>query len=312
MPSRSLTCNVLVLWSTSTVERTVKMKLAISSLMLCQAVHPIAVLTNNPLHQWYKTRPSVSTVLHRSIFVLVISALATFTVAAPVVVAPGCAGQKLENGNGNCTPCLGIATCAYDVANMQCVNKPGGALPATLTTDKTRCPTLSQIAQENPSVADRQKAAAEFARMKNHIFVGESDPSSGRHTFTAFRAANKDAGRCDKETNLCAFKLTAQTPKTVWDDRAGKYTKQDVEDICTTAITLNLLHNNKAASPGSFAVQTKFGKSICVQHFVTKSNTPSCFPLGIHHATQFPVGKPCTFTGNDANTLTVEVPQGTS
>ncbi|CAL1712068.1 unnamed protein product [Somion occarium] len=241
-----------------------------------------------------------------SILVLVISALATFTVAAPVA---GCAAQKLANGNGNCAPCVAIATCAYDPANLQCVNKPAGALPATLIADRTRCPTLSQIAQENPSVAVRQKATAEFARMRNHIFVGEKDPSSGRHTFTAFRAANKDAGRCDRETNLCAFKLTSTTPKTVWDDRAGKYTQQDVQDMCTTAITLNLLHNNNAASSGAFAVQTKFGKSICVEHLVTKTNTPSCFPLGIHHATQFPVGKPCTATGNAANTLTVEVAQ---
>lgn len=53
----------------------------------------------------------------------------------------------------------------------------------------------------------RSQAQAEFERMRSHIFNGESNPTSGRHTFSAWTAKNTDTGRCDTATHLCAFRV---------------------------------------------------------------------------------------------------------
>ena len=95
--------------------------------------------------------------------------------------------------------------------------------------------------------------------------------------------------------------LSTQT-KTVWDDRPGTFTKQDIEDICIAAITLS-----GPTTGGQFAIQTKFGKKICVKHLATKQNTPSCFPVGIHTATEA-IGQPCKGSSNTADANTVAVP----
>ena len=77
--------------------------------------------------------------------------------------------------------------------------------------------------------------------------------------------------------------------------------------MCLNAITLNIQQNNNAQSSANFAVQTKFGRTICVQHLVTKSNTPSCFPVGIHPVTTAKVGDRCTDTGTAATKDTEEI-----
>ncbi|CAL1714854.1 unnamed protein product [Somion occarium] len=224
-----------------------------------------------------------------------------------------CNGQKNSVGSGNCKTCVAIAgnACAFDRDSLQCVPRPNSALTPNLVTSAAACATLDQTSVLNPNQNVRQQAEAEFARMQNHIFNGETDPTSGRHTFSAWRSKNSDAGRCDSNTNLCAFRLNNKTPKTVWDDRNGLYTVQDIKDMCITAITLNIQQNQMRSSK-SFAVQTKFGKSICVQHLVTKDNTPSCFPLGIHTAPPT-LGSPCSDTGSNAiNGVTTEVAAGQS
>ncbi|KAJ7247982.1 hypothetical protein C8J57DRAFT_1240495 [Mycena rebaudengoi] len=129
-----------------------------------------------------------------------------------------------------------------------------------------------------------------------HIFVGDTDSTSGRHTFSAWTSANKNAGRCDSESNLCVFRLHNKIPQTVFDDRAGGFTQSDVQQMCTTAITLNIQENG-AVKDGAFVVQTKFGKPICVQHQVAGQG--SCFPLGIH-ATTSKLSSPCKSSGEKA------------
>ena len=77
--------------------------------------------------------------------------------------------------------------------------------------------------------------------------------------------------------------------------------------MCLNAITLNIQQNKNAQSSASFAVQTKFGRTICIQHLVTKANTPSCFPVGIHPLTTAKVGDRCSETGIGANKETEEI-----
>ncbi|KAJ6501010.1 hypothetical protein DFH09DRAFT_1336160 [Mycena vulgaris] len=131
-----------------------------------------------------------------------------------------------------------------------------------------------------PTAAEAQKAKAMFAAMQKHVLIGEKDPKSGRHTFSAWTSANKDAGRCDSESKLCTFRLNQGVPKTVFDDRAGGFTASDVQRMCTTAITLNIQSSAGKLQTAAFVVQTKFGHPICVQHLVAEQG--SCFPLGIH------------------------------
>ncbi|KAK7679420.1 hypothetical protein QCA50_017474 [Cerrena zonata] len=224
----------------------------------------------------------------------------------PAPPASKCNGIKAANGLGQCNACVATTGCTFDRTLSQCVNAPTGRLDANrFVTNADQCKTIGQGLNANPSADVKQRAQAEFERMRSHIFNGETDPTSGRHTFSAWTAKNKDAGRCDKSTHLCAFRL-GSTPKTVWDDRSGLYSQRDVEDMCLNAITLNIQNNNNAQSSASFAVQTKFGRTICVQHLVTKTNTPSCFPVGIHPQLSG-VGSRCTGTGNDANKDTEEI-----
>ncbi|CAL1714809.1 unnamed protein product [Somion occarium] len=226
---------------------------------------------------------------------------------APPPASP-CNGAKDPNGNGNCQAfAIPKNACAFDRTTLKCVPRPG-TLTSTLVTVPAQCATIQQTSRLTPNANVQQQAAAEFARMQNHIFNGETDPTSGRHTFNAWRKANSDPGRCDNETHLCAFRLNNKTPKTVWDDRAGLYTQQDIKDMCMAAITLNIQENQMKSSL-SFSVQTKFGKSICVEHLVTKDNTPSCFPVGIHRSTP-PLGSRCTDTGSGKTATTVEIAQG--
>ncbi|KAJ6500984.1 hypothetical protein DFH09DRAFT_1336136 [Mycena vulgaris] len=138
----------------------------------------------------------------------------------------------------------------------------------------------AHLAQITPTAAEAQKAKAMFAAMQKHVLIGEKDPKSGRHTFSAWTSANKDAGRCDSESKLCTFRLNQGVPKTVFDDRAGGFTASDVQRMCTTAITLNIQSSAGKLQTAAFVVQTKFGHPICVQHLVAEQG--SCFPLGIH------------------------------
>ncbi|KAJ6507150.1 hypothetical protein C8R47DRAFT_1238837 [Mycena vitilis] len=159
----------------------------------------------------------------------------------------------------------------------------------------------TQVAQIAPTAAQTASAQKVFAATKNHIFNGEtSNPSSGRHTFSSWTSANKDAGRCDPGSKLCVFKLTNTPSKTIFDDRAGGYTQADIQQMCTTAITLNLqaaaAANGKLAN-GAFVVQTKFGRPICVEHLV--ADPGSCFPLGIHVVRGTKLNEPCKSTGNN-------------
>ncbi|KAK7679422.1 hypothetical protein QCA50_017476 [Cerrena zonata] len=229
------------------------------------------------------------------------------TPAAAKPPASACNGIKASNALGQCNACLKADGCAFDRTLSQCIQKPA----TRLTDDRfvvqlEQCKTVGQGLNANPSADVKKRAQDEFNRMRAHIFNGEKDPSSGRHTFSAWTAANKDAGRCDKATHLCAFRLNEKTPKTIWDDRSGLYTQRDIEDMCLNAITLNIQQNSNAQSSASFVIQTKFGRSICVQHLVTKANTPSCFPVGIHPALAT-VGSRCTETGIAANKDTEEV-----
>ncbi|KAL0945612.1 hypothetical protein HGRIS_014767 [Hohenbuehelia grisea] len=187
--------------------------------------------------------------------------------------------------------------CGFNPKTNTCVDKKAGS---GLITDSTKCQ------QNAASGSDSVKAQADalFNKMKSHIFNGEpgGKSDSGRHTFSSYRQANKDAGRCDTETHICAFRLKDRTPKTVWDDRNGQYSQSDVETMCKTAITLNIQDTGgKATRDGAFVVQTKFGKPICVRHQVAGSG--SCFPVGIHSRTN-KLGSTCSEGAQDTQAIT--------
>ncbi|KAJ6585152.1 hypothetical protein B0H19DRAFT_1320471 [Mycena capillaripes] len=223
------------------------------------------------------------------------------TVAAkkPVAVKP-----SVCNGITTCIACTRNTACAFNSETLKCAARTSTAAP--FVTNSQLCPPLKQAAQIAPSAAVAAQAKAKFAAMANHIFKGEKDPTSGRHTFSAWTAANKDAGRCDSESKLCVFRLQPKaTPKTVFDDRAGGFTQSDVQQMCTTAITLNIQGSaGGALKDGAFVVQTKFGKPVCVQHQVAGQG--SCFPLGIH-ATSSKLNSKCTSSGNGANAKTTNI-----
>ncbi|KAJ6492634.1 hypothetical protein DFH09DRAFT_1338162 [Mycena vulgaris] len=182
------------------------------------------------------------------------------------------------NGITACLACTKNSACAFNSNTLTCGARVSTAEP--FVTNAKLCPPLKQAAQIAPTAAEVQKAKAMFAAMQKHVLIGEKDPKSGRHTFSARTSANKDAGRCDSESKLCAFRLNQGVPKTVFDDRAGGFTASDVQQMCTTAITLNIQLSAGKLQTAAFVVQTKFGHPICVEHLVAEQG--SCFPLGIH------------------------------
>ncbi|CAL1714831.1 unnamed protein product [Somion occarium] len=199
-----------------------------------------------------------------------------------------CASQRNPNGTGQCSACVALQDtnrrniCAFDRNTLDCVARPSGALPVNLVGNENavQCTTLQQIAIETPrfTANELQRARTEWGRMQNHVFNGEAnDPTSGRHLFTTWRQRNSGPGRCDDATNLCAFNNNA---KTVWNDCPARYTRQDVQDICTASILFNIRHNRMANSRNS-VVRSRFGRTMCIEHLVTAANTPSCFPIGI-------------------------------
>ncbi|KAJ7643679.1 hypothetical protein FB45DRAFT_895739 [Roridomyces roridus] len=218
-------------------------------------------------------------------------------VAAPVAAKPATVAKpqaSVCNGITSCLACTKNTACAFNSNTLKCAARTTTAAP--FVTNSQLCPPLKQAQQIAPTESIAQQAKDKFAAMSNHIFVGEKDPTSGRHTFSAWTAANKDAGRCDSESKLCVFRLNNAIPKTVFDDRTGGFTKSDVQQMCTTAITLNLQSSaGGAVRDAAFVVQTKFGKPVCVQHQVAGQG--SCFPLGIH-ATTSKLNSKCASSGN--------------
>ncbi|KAJ7680798.1 hypothetical protein DFH06DRAFT_1315538 [Mycena polygramma] len=178
--------------------------------------------------------------------------------------------------------------------------KPVAAKPGPVKPVAAKPAAVKPAAQIAPSAAQAESAQNVFAAMRNHIFNGEkSNPSSGRHTSSSWTSANKDAGRCDTESKLCVFKLNNTPPKTVFDDRAGGFTQSDIQQMCTTAITLNLKSATATGKleNGAFVVQTKFGRPICVEHLV--ADPGSCFPLGIHPVRGAKLNELCGSSGNN-------------
>ncbi|KAL0945611.1 hypothetical protein HGRIS_014766 [Hohenbuehelia grisea] len=195
-----------------------------------------------------------------------------------------CNGIK---GNRACVACASNNTCGFNPASNTCVARNTGA--PNLITDKSKCQ------QHGASGSENIKARANeiWERMRSHIFNGEpgGKTDSGRHTFKSYHDANKDAGRCDTQTHICAFRLRESIPKTVWDNRNGRYNDGDIETMCKTAITLNIKDTGgQARGDGAFVVQTKYGRPICVRHQVAGSG--SCFPVGIHSRSNR-LGSPC-------------------
>ncbi|KAL0945610.1 hypothetical protein HGRIS_014765 [Hohenbuehelia grisea] len=176
-----------------------------------------------------------------------------------------CNGIK---GNNACVACASNNACGFNPASNTCVARNTGA--PNLITDKSKCQQHGASGSENI----KTRANEIWGRMRNHIFNGEpgGKTDSGRHTFSSYRAANKDAGRCDTQTHICAFRLKESIPKTVWDDREGWYSEGDIETMCKTAITLNIKDTGgQARGDGAFVVQTKHGRPICVRHQVAGS-----------------------------------------
>ncbi|KAJ6567915.1 hypothetical protein DFH09DRAFT_1080838 [Mycena vulgaris] len=173
------------------------------------------------------------------------------------------------NGITACLACKLRLNTSFVFSEETCGARVSTAEP--FVTNAKLCPPLKQAAQIAPTAAEAQKAKAMFAAMQKHVLIGEKDPKSGRHTFSAWTSANKDAGRCDSESSV---------PKTVFDDRAGGFTASDVQQMCTIAITLNIQSSAGKLQTAAFVVQTKFGHPICVEHLVAEQG--SCFPLGIH------------------------------
>ncbi|CAL1697322.1 unnamed protein product [Somion occarium] len=258
----------------------------------------------------------------RFTLILVIITLCSFTLALPTGPfdqlqsrAPStCNGIKDQNGKGQCNACAANPLCAFDRTTLQCIQRPT-VLNANFITNPAQCLPIGNFLAMNPTPTERTAVDREFARMQDHIFVGDAtDPTSGRHTRTAFRQANNDAGRCSSETRLCAFRLDKPQPKTVWDNTAGGgYTPADITDICKMTILFNKRNNFNARSTASFVVQTKFNKPICVTHIVTNTNLPSCFPNGIHPLVNPTIGSSCAGTGVAARVgVTTEVARGSA
>ncbi|KAJ7216891.1 hypothetical protein C8J57DRAFT_1395934 [Mycena rebaudengoi] len=133
----------------------------------------------------------------------------------PTVAKPA---ASVCNGISACLACTKNTACAFNSDTLKCGARTSTAAP--FVTNAKLCPPLKQAAQIAPEAAVAQQAKAKFAAMEKHIFVGETDP-----------------------TYLCAFRLNNKIPKTVFDDRAGGFTQSDVQQMCTTAITLNIQEN---------------------------------------------------------------------
>lgn len=99
--------------------------------------------------------------------------------------------------------------------------------------------------------------------------------------------------------------------KTVWDDRArdanipGRYTREQVGDICIGAIILH--SRNGGVNPFSVSMQTASnsptnGASICITHRIGAS----CFHDGIHY-TKAVLSTLCVSTGDAENDSTYAV-----
>lgn len=206
----------------------------------------------------------------------------------------------------SCLACTKNRLCGFNPTTLKCAAISKGGANLVTARNPQQCPPLKQQSTVDPTLKsdDVAKAQTLLTALSPHIFVGEpTSTTSGRHIFSAWRPTNRDAGRCDTTTNICAFGIpasaTAEPKKTVFDDRAGKFTKADVSAMCLTAIKLNLVAS-KGTRDGSFVVQTKFGRPICIRHQVAGKG--SCFPIGIHSVSGAKLGAPCTSSGQAAVT----------
>ncbi|KAL0958111.1 hypothetical protein HGRIS_000281 [Hohenbuehelia grisea] len=168
----------------------------------------------------------------------------------------------------------------------------GSALPAELAPPKGN----PKPPMEAP-VTLETKVDKAWDAMANHVLKGDGpkgNDDAGRHTLSSWQEKNKDEGWCHKETHICAFRLKNQVPKTIWDNRKGRFTDADVTTMCKEVIKLGFQAlGQKPSNNVSFVIKTKDQKKICVQYQVAGDG--SCYPLTLNHRAEA-VGTPCQST----------------
>uniref|UniRef100_A0A8H8CEE2 Uncharacterized protein n=1 Tax=Psilocybe cubensis TaxID=181762 RepID=A0A8H8CEE2_PSICU len=154
-----------------------------------------------------------------------------------------------------------------------------------------------------PTAEEKRKAANDkFQEMKSHVLHGkdakgkDEAPDKGRHALTAYCKANpKATGQCNTKTNLCHV---PDANKSLWDDRPGKHTLQQIENHCTDAI----LNHTKNPTNKAHVVKTDAGHHICVKYISGENNggTGTCYHAGVNVPEGGLAGDTCDHTGNTA------------
>jgi len=140
------------------------------------------------------------------------------------------------------------------------------------------------------------KIQALFTAIQPHIFTRESAarPDSGQHlksVWIANHTGAKAVPTCNAATGLCTFADGSATGKTVWDDAAGVYSKQDVKNMCSIALALT--DSARATTENRHVVLTPLNVKICIEatkqsanfNAATGAGQGSCFPVGTGAAT---------------------------
>ncbi|KAL0948018.1 hypothetical protein HGRIS_010641 [Hohenbuehelia grisea] len=146
-----------------------------------------------------------------------------------------------------------------------------------------------------PVMTLKQKVDEQWAAMKTHVLEGDKhgNEDAGRHTLSSWQAKNKDEGWCHKQTHICVFRMTSPTPKTVWDDRSGKFTKADIESMCKKVIADAYGRTGKKPNRDqAYIVKTKNGHHICTQFQVAGHG--SCYPTALNDLSDMSEGADCT------------------
>ncbi|KDQ12157.1 hypothetical protein BOTBODRAFT_425628 [Botryobasidium botryosum FD-172 SS1] len=197
-----------------------------------------------------------------------------------------------------CSNCVKTSGCAFSKIAFTC--GPKSSVAKDQVTSNTGCPQMNQMQSVFPAVNGQSKAgiitapvAAEFNRIANHIFKGETtSKTSGRHTSDAWLKANPTSKRDaeNKKSHISSFP-NGKISKTVWE--SADYSDLDIKNMCAVAIALG---NKAGKTEGAFVVQSPYNAPVCVNHF--RKNTGSCYPVGVK-SPKAKLGEPCDVPGED-------------
>jgi len=204
-----------------------------------------------------------------------------------------------------CDTCTAQRGCGFSTVTFKCASVTGSPADTVVAANKRdRCPAVIQQARIFPAKQGKKTGVpvstagtaggvpsaqikAAFSLIEPHVFTRESPnrPDSGQHlksVWIANHTGAKAVPTCTAATGLCTFNDGSSTGKTVWNDDAGFYTRNDVKNMCSVALALS------SGTSTRHVVMTPRNQKICIEarpqsrnfNAGTGAGQGSCFPIG--------------------------------